>query len=121
MTGRQAAISFVAEDHACLHPGRSAAILDRNQRVGWIGRLHPEVERKLEIAIRRGFSSLQSTRASDRSAAFTEISRFPAVRRDLAIVVDESVTLDELRDSVHLAAKACCATSPYSTSTAARG
>src|SRR5688572_24101309 len=36
---------------------------------------------------------------------FKEISKFPAIRRDLAVVVDESVTLDELRESVNLAAK----------------
>jgi phenylalanyl-tRNA synthetase beta chain len=36
---------------------------------------------------------------------FTDISRYPAIRRDLAVVVDESVTLDELRKSVNLAAK----------------
>ena len=106
LTGRQAAISHVAATHDCLHPGRSAAIFDRNLRVGWIGQLQPEVARKLEIrdppwifeiAIDPSFRS--------EVPVFNEISRFPAIRRDLAIVVDEAVTLDEVRESVNLAAK----------------
>ena len=106
LTGRQAAISHVAAAHDCLHPGRSAAIFDRNLRVGWIGQLQPEVARKLEIrdppwifevAIDPSFRS--------EVPVFNEISRFPAIRRDLAIVVDEAVTLDEVRESVNLAAK----------------
>jgi len=106
LTGRQGAISYVAAAHDCLHPGRSAAIFDRNLRVGWIGQLQPEVARKLEIrdppwifevAIDPSFRS--------EVPVFAEISKFPAIRRDLAIVVAESVTLDEVRESVNLAAK----------------
>jgi phenylalanyl-tRNA synthetase beta chain len=106
LTGRLAAISHVAAAHDCLHPGRSAAIFDRNLRVGWIGQLQPEVARKLEIreppwifeiAIDPSFRS--------EVPVFSEISKFPAIRRDLAIVVAEAVTLDEVRESVNLAAK----------------
>ncbi len=106
LTGRQAGIRYVAQAHDSLHPGRSAAIMDANLRVGWIGQLQPEIARKLEIreppwifeiAIDPSFRS--------EVPVFAEISRFPAIRRDVAVVVDESVTLDELRESVNLAAK----------------
>jgi phenylalanyl-tRNA synthetase beta chain len=106
LTGRQSAISYVAAQRDCLHPGRSAAVFDRNIRVGWIGQLQPEIARKLElrdapwlfeVAIDPSFSS--------EVPVFSEISKYPAIRRDLAVVVDESVTLDELRESVNLAAK----------------
>ena len=106
LTGRQAAISYVAAARDCLHPGRSAAIFDRNFRVGWLGQLQPELARKLElrevpwlfeVAIDPSFRS--------EVPVFSDISKFPAVRRDLAVVVSESVTLDELRKSVNLAAK----------------
>jgi phenylalanyl-tRNA synthetase beta chain len=68
--------------------------------------LQPELARKLElrdapwlfeIAIEPSFFS--------EVPVFKEISRFPALRRDLAVVVDESVTLDAVRESVNLAAK----------------
>ncbi len=106
LTGRQAAISYVAAARDCLHPGRSAAIFDRNLRVGWLGQLQPELARKLElrdapwlfeVAIDPSFRS--------EVPVFSDISKFPAIRRDLAVVVSESVTLDELRKSVNLAAK----------------
>ena len=106
LTGRQTAISHVAATHDCLHPGRSAAIFDRNLRVGWIGQLQPEVARKLEIREPPWIFEI-SIDPSFRSEVpvFSEISKFPAIRRDLAIVVAEAVTLDEVRESVNLAAK----------------
>ena len=106
LTGRQAAISHVAALHDCLHPGRSAAIFDRNLRVGWIGQLQPEVARKLELREPPWIFEL-AIDPSFRSEVpvFSEISKFPAIRRDLAIVVAEAVTLDEVRESVNLAAK----------------
>jgi phenylalanyl-tRNA synthetase beta chain len=106
LTGRQAAISYVAATHECLHPGRSAAIHDGKSHVGWLGQLQPELARGLdlrdapwifEIAIDPSFRS--------EVPVFREVSRYPAIRRDLAVVIDESVTLDELRESVNLAAK----------------
>lgn len=106
LTGRQAGISYVARRQACLHPGRSAAVLDGKLHVGWIGQLQPELARVLELreapfvfelAIEPSFHS--------EVPVFREISKYPAIRRDLALVVDEAVTLDELRESVNLAAK----------------
>jgi phenylalanyl-tRNA synthetase beta chain len=106
LTGRSRVISYAAATHHSLHPGRSAQILDGRTPVGWIGQLQPELARKLEmreapwlfeIAIEPSFFA--------EVPVFKEISRFPAIRRDLAVVVDESVTLAELRKSVNLAAK----------------
>lgn len=106
LTGRQGGISYVARRHDCLHPGRSAAVFDGGECVGWIGQLQPELARALELreapfvfelAIEPSFHS--------EVPVFREISKYPAIRRDLALVVDEAVTLDELRESVNLAAK----------------
>jgi phenylalanyl-tRNA synthetase beta chain len=106
LTGRQAGISYVAGRQACLHPGRSAAVFDGGVCLGWIGQLQPELARTLELrdapfvfelAIEPSFHS--------EVPVFREISKYPAIRRDLALVVDEAVTLDELRESVNLAAK----------------
>jgi phenylalanyl-tRNA synthetase beta chain len=106
LTGRQAAISYIAEAHDSLHPGKSAAIYDRNVRVGWLGQLQPEIARKLELRDPPWiFELVIDPSFRSEVPVFTEISRFPAIRRDLAVVVDESVTLDELRQSVNLAAK----------------
>jgi phenylalanyl-tRNA synthetase beta chain len=106
LTGRQSAISYVAAANDCLHPGKSAAIFDRNLRVGWIGQLHPEISRRLDIREPPWIFEL-AIDPSFRSEVpvFSEFSKFPAVRRDLGVVIDEAVTLDELRESVNLAAK----------------
>jgi phenylalanyl-tRNA synthetase beta chain len=106
LTGRQAAISYVARARDCLHPGRSAAIVDGKTCVGWIGQLQPELARKLEL---RGspyvFEIGIDPSFRSEVPVFREVSKYPAIRRDLAVVVDEGVTLDELRESVNLAAK----------------
>ncbi len=106
LTGRKAAISYIAAPHECLHPGRSAAVMEGNTRLGWLGQLHPEVARQLEIKDPPWLFEL----AIDPSfysevPVFADISRFPAIRRDLAVVIDESTTLDELKKAVNLAAK----------------
>ncbi len=106
LTGRQAGISYVAAACSCLHPGRSASIRDGEEQLGWIGQLQPAIARALELREAPWLFELAIT-ASFRSEVpvFAEVSRYPAIRRDLGIVVDEGVTLDELRKSVNLAAK----------------
>jgi phenylalanyl-tRNA synthetase beta chain len=106
LTGRQAVISYVAEAHDSLHPGKGAAVYDRTVRVGWLGQLQPEIARKLELRDPPWIFEL-AIDPSFRSEVpvFAEISKFPAIRRDLGVVVDESVTLDALRQCVNLAAK----------------
>jgi len=89
----------------CLHPGRSARILKGDRPCGWIGDLHPELARADRSRRRRYYSSseLDITSAA-RVPAATEITRLPVVRRDLAIVVDETLTFSQLRESVTVAA-----------------
>jgi phenylalanyl-tRNA synthetase beta chain len=106
LTGRAAAISYIAAPHQCLHPGRSAVVMDGKTSLGWLGQLHPETAHKLEIRDPPWLFELEidpSFRAE--VPVFADISRFPAIRRDLAIVIDEATTLDELKKAVNLAAK----------------
>ena len=106
LTGRTAAISYITAPHECLHPGRCAAVMDGNTLLGWLGQLHPETARKLEIRDPPWLFELAidpSFRAE--VPVFMDISRFPAIRRDLAVIIDESTTLDELKKAVNLAAK----------------
>ena len=106
LTGRAAAISYVTQPHDSLHPGSSAAVMDGNACLGWLGQLHPEISRKLEIRDPPWLFEL-AIDPSFRSEVpvFTDISRFPTIRRDLAVVIDEATTLDELKKAVNLAAK----------------
>jgi len=106
LTGRSAEISYVAQRYDALHPGRSAAVIAAGETLGYLGQLHPELARKLELRAAPYLFEL-AIEASFRAEVpvFQEISRYPMIRRDLALVVDESVALDDLRKSVNLAAK----------------
>ena len=96
---------FEAAALACLHPGRTARIYRESQACGWIGELHPELARGLNLQPAPYLFEIElnitSTSAVPRAV---EQSRFPVVRRDLAVVVNESVTFSQLRESVTVAA-----------------
>ena len=101
MTGRAADFSFRANTHPALHPGRSACVEFQGRQVGWLGALHPELEKKLGIDEAVYLFELDLDAISHaQTPAFREVSRFPAIRRDLAIVVSESVTAEAVRECV---------------------
>jgi phenylalanyl-tRNA synthetase beta chain len=102
-TGAAAEFSFEAGTLSCLHPGRTARVLRAGQPVGWIGELHPRLVRKLEfnnvpVLFEIDVAALRLSLPQGR-----EISRFPQVRRDLAVVLPEKVTFSALRERVVLA------------------
>ena len=88
--GRKA--EFARAEDPVFHPGQSAVALLDGQSIGRLGRLHPEVETALDLpsgvfVFELGMDAL-ATRLYRRHAA---LSRFPSVRRDLALVVDRDV------------------------------
>lgn len=92
LTGKLADIQFRAETHSALHPGQSAAIYLHDERIGYVGVVHPELERKLDLNGRTVVFELEWDKVSDRVLPDArEISRFPANRRDIAVVVAENV------------------------------
>jgi phenylalanyl-tRNA synthetase beta chain len=90
-TGRRD-IAFTALEDPVLHPGQSAQILAGGTPVGRLGRLHPEIEQHLDIV---GDVFLLEVLAdavlSHARRRHSVVSRYPSVRRDLAIVVPETV------------------------------
>ncbi len=104
-TGAGGEFRFVPDRHPALHPGQASRIVRDGRAVGWLGRLHPELERALdltysalvfEIEIESGLAAVLPRHR--------EISRFPAVRRDIAIVVDEAVPVQALLDRIRASA-----------------
>lgn len=85
--------AFQAAPHPALHPGQSARIMDgQGAAIGWLGRLHPRIAQALDLDAQPLLFEI-ALDALPRAATpvFRELSRFPAVRRDLALIVDESV------------------------------
>jgi phenylalanyl-tRNA synthetase beta chain len=102
-TGASDSFSFEAAELAPLHPGRTARVLRRAIPVGWLGELHPALVKELDFTYAPILFELDLGALAVKRGVFEDISRFPQVRRDLAIVVDESVTLSALAERVTLA------------------
>jgi len=88
-----------------LHPGQSARIVrseNGSQRaVGWIGALHPAVAQKLDLTQPLYLFEIQLESIGYRKIPkFQEVSKFPAIRRDLAIVVDETLASQTVSDCI---------------------
>lgn len=97
LTGKLSEIQFRAEANPALHPGQSAAIYLHGERVGFIGVVHPELERKLDLNGRTVVFELEWNKLASRAVPQArEISRFPANRRDIAIVVAENVPAEDI-------------------------
>ncbi len=99
-----AELRFEPQEHSCLHPGRAARVLRAGRPIGWIGELHPSLVRVLDFAHTPVLFELDWAELALDRPAYREISRQPQVRRDLAVVVDESVPLSRLAERVALVA-----------------
>jgi phenylalanyl-tRNA synthetase beta chain len=98
-------VRFEASTLGCLRPGRTARIYRGQTPLGWIGELHPQLARALGLASAPLLLELDiSLSFVSKPPIFQKISRFPSVRRDLAVVVDESVSLAVLRENVNVSA-----------------
>jgi phenylalanyl-tRNA synthetase beta chain len=91
-------VQFVADSNETLHPGQSAKVLNSNDEiVGWLGMLHPLLEKELgfETPVFL-FELAQDLLLQKRRASFKSLSKFPSVRRDLALLVKEDVNVGEI-------------------------
>jgi len=92
---------WVPGKHAALHPGQTAEIFCGDSSVGWVGSLHPELQEELDV--NKGVILFEFDIASmthDELPEFHALSRFPAVRRDVALLVDESVSYGDISSSI---------------------
>ncbi len=105
LTGAADTFTFTAGERAGLHPGQTA-LLSRDQRqVGVIGTLHPSVADELGFAgsvcvCEIDLDALREVRLPE----FSELSKFPEVRRDLALVVDRAVVAADVMTDVRASA-----------------
>lgn len=104
-TGCREAFSFAPARHPALHPGQSARIMRDGNSIGWIGMLHPELQRQLDIEQPVYLFELEMIALKEsRIPAFSRVSRFPATTRDLSILVDASINASRLRETIAAAA-----------------
>jgi len=92
LTGDAAQFEFVAAEHPALHPGQSAQIMRNNELCGWIGTIHPAKIAKLGLNSSVFLFELSYTKLNCGVVPkFTPVSKFPSIKRDLALVVEENV------------------------------
>jgi phenylalanyl-tRNA synthetase beta chain len=104
-SGCVADCTFVAAPHPALHPGQSARIERDGRAIGWLGTLHPSVAARLDLPLDVQVFELNTAALGNGAKPnFKSLSKFPSIRRDIAIVVDASVGFGAVRDCVRGAA-----------------
>ena len=99
LTNVRTEFEFKEAVHKALQPGQTARIERKGQVVGWVGALHPLLQQSLDIPGKVYLAELDF--ALLRMAAIpivSELSRFPQVRRDLAVVVAQEVSAQAVLD-----------------------
>ncbi|KPJ96828.1 MAG: phenylalanyl-tRNA synthetase [Gammaproteobacteria bacterium SG8_15] len=105
LTGSVDEFRFEAASHPALHSGQCAQIYRNKEKIGWIGALHPELLARLDIdKTAYVFQVELKSLKSGKMPRFDPISKYPAIRRDLAVIVDEQVTSQAIIDCIKEAA-----------------
>ncbi len=100
LTGCQA--QFLVAKHSALHPGQTAAIFSlAGEQIGWMGMLHPTLEKQLGFDTPIFLFELdQNLLLNKRISLFNPLSKYPSVRRDLALIVKEEIAAFEVINSI---------------------
>jgi phenylalanyl-tRNA synthetase beta chain len=94
-------LSFQAAQHPASHPGRSARILMDGREIGWIGEMHPQWQQQYGLPQAVVWFEVElEALAQSHVPRVKDISRFPPVRRDVAVLVDETVDAQTLLDAM---------------------
>lgn len=94
-------IIFQSGLHTALHPGQSARLYTRNQCIGWLGALHPNILQVLDLNSKvYAFELFLPNLPLDYPVSFVEVSKFPEIRRDIAIVINQAVPAKEIQDTI---------------------
>lgn len=98
-------IEFVTEVHPALHPGQSARIKKDGKSIGWLGALHPEAQKRLDLSQKVYLFELELGSVCDKNVPkFNVLSKFPEVRRDISLLVDEKLSVSAIKECIVRAA-----------------
>ncbi len=96
--------SVVRADEPYLHPGRSAAILIEGRHAGWVGEIHPLVAAEWDFHEPvAGFELDLDAVPEPRTILYEDVTSFPAIREDLAVIVSDDVSAARVVDVVRTA------------------
>lgn len=94
-------IQFITAEHSALHPGKSASIQINGQHAGWCGVLHPRMTDALDLQDEVILFELRLNALIDESLLrYQQISKFPQIRRDLSLLVNDSLSAAQIETAV---------------------
>lgn len=94
------AVAFEPFEHPALHPGKTAKVLINGQMIGFLGALHPEVQQQLGLVEPVYIFELVIQTLRAHLPTIQSISRFPSIRRDLALLVGDNVSVAMIRHTI---------------------
>ena len=105
LTGRRADFTFTADSHPALHPGQCAAIVHAERgKVGWVGALHPATADRIGIGQTVYLFEIQADiLQAGKVPAYRPLSKYPSIRRDIAVVVDADIPAAEVLETIRAA------------------
>lgn len=94
-------ITFAAAQHPALHPGQCAQIMQQDCPIGIIGCLHPRLQQQYDLPRSTVLFEMNlDAILVARTPTFTEVPKFPPIRRDLALIVDETIAVQAMLDAM---------------------
>jgi phenylalanyl-tRNA synthetase beta chain len=95
------ALEYRPGAHPACHPGRCARVWAKGREIGFVGELHPRLQQKYELPLPPMLFEIDTDAlVAARAIRFGGVSRMPTVRRDLAVLVDERLTVGEILEAI---------------------
>ncbi len=105
LASADSSLEFVPVEHPALQPGQAAKIMRGEQTVGVIGKLHPRHAKRFDLKRDAFLFELDANVAlKSHAPKATAVSKFPSIRRDIAVIVDDKISADELVRAVESSA-----------------
>ena len=100
-------VQYVSAQQSALHPGQTAEIIASDgKKIGWLGMLHPNLEKQLGFDTPVFLFELdQNLVLNKQIPVFKVLSKYPSVRRDLALIVKEDVSASEIINCIKSSAE----------------
>lgn len=94
-------ITFKPESHPALHPGQSASVHYGDKKIGHFGAIHPVIAQNLDITGRIFLFEIDLGLLQDKPiTSMREISKFPEIRRDIALLVNQAIPAKDIQDTI---------------------
>lgn len=103
LTGDASSFEFKVANHSALHPGQTAAVYRNGVLEGHIGALHPTLQQELDLPKTAYLFEIRlSSLLLGRIPGFSPLSRFPEVRRDIALLAERTLPVEKLLEAIKI-------------------